>query len=152
MVLPVRRGRMVPRPRTEPFREFEDLYERMGRLFEETFGDVGRGEGVWAPYADIEETEDAYMVKAELPGVRREDINLELRGRELSISGETKEPERAGAVRHSGRRWGSFDYRLTLPGEVQEGQVEASLSEGVLTVRAPKTQSAQPHRIEIKGS
>ncbi|WP_258862707.1 Hsp20/alpha crystallin family protein [Marinitenerispora sediminis] len=100
MVLPVRRGRAVPAQWT-PFSEFEELYDRMGRLLDVTFGEGVRGD-VWTPLADVSETEEGYVVEAEVPGMSRDDIDIRLDGNELIISGETRE---AGEPQeHRGRR------------------------------------------------
>jgi len=128
------------------------MHERMGRLLESSFGAPGGSMLGWSPLVDVEETEDAWVIEAELPGVRQEDINLELREGELVISGEIKERERKGQLRRQVRKTGRFDYRLTLPGDVQSDKIEASLDRGVLTVRVPKSPRAQPKRIEVKAT
>ena len=103
----------------------------------------------WSPPVDLEELDDAYVVEADLPGVKREDVNVELVGNELTITGEMKEQERKGTVRRQSRRTGRFDYRLSLPSHVDPEQVEAKLSDGVLKLRIPKSERAQRRRIEI---
>jgi HSP20 family protein len=108
--------------------------------------------GAWLPQADIEETDDAWIVEAELPGVDRKDVNVELREGELVITGEIKEKERKGVVRRRTRRTGQFEYRVTLPGQTDPEKIEASLHEGVLTVRVPKAEQAKPRRIEVKAA
>jgi HSP20 family protein len=154
-LLPERRSRLAPeRWQPEPLSEFEQVTERMRRMLEQTFGGFGwpsTGEAAaWSPLVDIEETDDAYVVEAELPGVRREDVNIELVGSELSITGEIKERERKGALRRQTRRTGRFDYRVGLPDHVDGENIEASLSDGVLTVRAPKSERAQRRKIEVR--
>jgi HSP20 family protein len=84
--------------------------------------------------------------------VRRENIDIELVGNELGITGELKEKERTGVVRRRTRRTGHFDYRVTLPEQVDAEQIDASLDEGVLTVRVPKSERAQRRKVAIKGS
>jgi len=150
-LLPERRSRLAP-GRWEPFSELDQMSERMRRFLEQTFGDLGTRSdtGVWMPPVDIEETEDAYVVEAELPGVRREDVQIEIVGSELTISGQSQERERKGAVRRQVRRTGRFEYRVGLPEAVDAEKVEANLKDGVLTVRAPKSQRAQRRKIEIK--
>jgi HSP20 family protein len=152
MALPVRRQDRVspaPKQRWEPFRELDDIHEQMERLMQSVWS--GDGEGVvWMPVADLEETDDAWIVEAELPGVRRDDVNVELRDNELIISGEIKRRERKGVLRRQTRRTGRFEYRVTLPGQADPENVEANLHEGVLTVRVPKSEAARPHRIEIR--
>jgi HSP20 family protein len=144
--------------RWEPVQELEQVTERMRRMLEETFGGSGRWPSLlsetagWSPLVDIEEHDDAYVLEAELPGVTREDVDIELVGNELAITGELKEKERTGIVRRRTRRTGRFDYRVTLPEQVDAEQIEASLDEGVLTVRVPKSERAQRKKIAIKGS
>src|SRR5215471_19322808 len=146
------RRRESPLSRWDPFRELEEMHERMGRLLESSFGAPGGSMLGWSPLVDVEETEDAWVIEAELPGVRQEDINLELREGDLVISGEIKERERKGQLRRQVRKTGRFDYRLTLPGGVQSDKIEASLDRGVLSVRVPKSPRALPKRIEVKAT
>ena len=156
MAVPARRSQTVsPQPlrRWEPFREFEQLQEQMDRLMQSVLTPAGSGNGgAWIPQADIEETEDAWIIEAEVPGVDRRDVNVELRDSELIISGEIKEKERKGILRRQTRRTGQFEYRVTLPGPSDQEHIEASLHDGVLTVRVPKTETAKPRRIEVKAA
>ncbi len=102
------------------------------------------------PLADVEESDDAYTVEIELPGVKRDDVSVELAGRRLVVSGERQEKERVGILRKRTRSIGRFHYEALLPGEVEEDGVEAALNEGVLSVRVPKAASERPRRIQIK--
>jgi len=152
--LPERRTEAAPE-RWEPQGELEQVSERMRRILEQTFGGFGWASPLidkagWSPLVDLEETDDAYVVEAELPGVKREDVNVELVSNELTISGEAKERERKGTVRRRTRRTGRFDYRISLPGHVDADKIEAKLGDGVLMVRVPKVERAQRRRIEIK--
>ena len=141
--------------RWEPLTELQQVTERMRRMLDQTFGGFGwptplvEREG-WSPLVDIEETDDAYVLEAELPGVKREDVNIELVGNDLVIDGEIKEREHKGTVRRRARRTGRFEYRVSLPAQVDPEKIEASLTEGVLTVRVPRSERAQRHRIELK--
>ena len=83
------------------------------------------------------------MIEADLPGVRREDMSIELIGNELSISGEIRERERKGIVRRRARHTGRFDYDVTLPSLLEADRIEAKLADGVLTLRVPKAERAQ---------
>jgi HSP20 family protein len=156
MAVPARRTQTVsPQPlhRWEPFREFEQLQEQMDRLMQSVLTPTGSGNGgAWIPQADIEETEDAWIIEAEAPGVDRKDVNVELRDSELIISGEIKEKERKGILRRQTRRTGQFEYRVTLPGQSDQEHIEANLHDGVLTVRVPKSETAKPRRIEVKAA
>jgi HSP20 family protein len=104
----------------------------------------------WAPLVDIEETEDAYVIEADAPGVRRDDVDIELVGNELTISGEIKERERTGILRRRTRRSGQFEFRVVLPADVHGGKADANLKDGVLTVRVPKAERAQRRKIEVE--
>ncbi|MDX6692236.1 MAG: hypothetical protein QOG15_3693 [Solirubrobacteraceae bacterium] len=156
MALPVTRPDYAARApeRRGPFRELEELQERTLQLIENAFGADALPDGgrVWIPYADIEETDDAWVIEAEVPGVKREDVDIEAHDDELVISGEIKERERAGIIRRRTRRVGRFEYRVTLPNSADADAIEASLDHGILTVRVPKSQEARPKRVEIKSS
>lgn len=107
------------------------------------------GGAVMLPPLDIEETEDAYIVEVELPGVRKGDVDIALSGRRLTVSGERVEKEWAGILPHRTRAVGRFQYESLLPGDVHEKGVEASLDDGVLTITVPKAQDDRPHRIQV---
>ena len=150
--LPVRRGgrnTMV----ANPSREFEDIYDRMGQLMNFAFGltPAVLADMPWVPLADLSETDDAYVVKAELPGVNKDLVNIQLQDRELVIAGEIPESEQKGRRHRRSRRTGRFEFRTYLPGDVNADAVNAQLSNGVLTVTIPKSQEAKPRQIEIKG-
>lgn len=153
-LLPERRSRLLP-GRWDPVSEFEQVSERMRRLLDETFSGAGwpslAGRDGWSPLVDLEETEDAYLVEAELPGVKREDVNVELIGNDLEISGEGEEKRgRKGVLRQQMRRSGRFSYRIALPEPADADRIEANLTDGVLHVRVPKSEHAQRRKIEIK--
>ena len=129
--------------------------ERLRRMLDQTFGSFGlpalATESVgWAPPVDIEEQDDAYVIEAELPGVAKDDVNIELISNELMITGEIKEREREGILRKRTRRIGRFEYRVRLPEQVDPDNVEAKLTNGVLSVRVPKREQAERRRIQVK--
>ena len=137
--------------RWDPLREFEQLQEEMGRLVQSVWSPAGVGNGgAWTPFADVEETEDAWTIEVELPGVDRKNVNVEMRNSELVISGDVTQKERKGVLRRRARRTGHFEYHVTLPGESDEEHIDAKLHDGILTVRVPKTEHAKPRRIEVK--
>ena len=116
--LPVRRGGRNT-SLVNPTREFEDIYDRMGQLMNFAFGDMARAEMPWVPLADLSETEDAYVAKVELPGVGKDQIDVQLQDRELVISGEIPEQEQdgqnGGRRRHrSSRRTGRLDRKSVV--------------------------------------
>jgi HSP20 family protein len=135
----------------EPFRELDELQRRTADLMETVWSGVQPGDAQpWVPSVDVEETDDAWIVEAEAPGVRREDVSVEVDDSELVISGEIKERERKGILRRRTRRTGRFEYRVTLPGPVDPDGVEATLADGVLTVRVPKPEQARARRVEVR--
>jgi HSP20 family protein len=146
MNYPMRWARGHP-GRWDPFGEFDDFYRTMGRWLQQGGAELAG----WSLPADVEETEQNYIVHAELPGISRENVNLQLNDRDLEISGEIPEPQRSSTVRQHTRRTGQFDYRVRLPGSVDAGAVTANLSDGVLTVTLPKSSRATGQRIEITG-
>ena len=153
--LPERRSTSEPQ-RSQPLNELEQMNQRLRRMLEQTFGELGWSSsllteaGGWSPFVDIEEQDDAYELEVELPGVKREDVNIEVVGNELSITGEIKEKERKGAMRRRTRRTGRFEYRVRLPDQVDSSKIQASLDQGVLTVRVPKAERAKRQKVEIK--
>jgi HSP20 family protein len=156
MALPVRRREPTtsrPPAAWEPFREFEELQRRTTELMESVWSGIGGGEDQpWIPSVDVEETDDAWIVEAELAGVKRDDVNVEIRDNELEISGEVKEREREGILRRRTRRVGFFDYRVALPGPVDAASVDAKLDDGVLTVRIPKPEQASARRVDVRSA
>jgi HSP20 family protein len=153
MALPIRRTDTSSQvtDRWSPFHELDELHGRMEQLMQGVWSDTRSGNGVpWIPAVDIEETEDAWVVEAEVPGVDKRDIDIQVRDSELTITGEIKERERVGILRRRTRRKGRFEYRVTLPGEAESKDIDASLRDGVLTVRVPKSERAKPRRIDVK--
>lgn len=151
MALPVRRTD-TEMTRRDPMTEFNRLTQRLSRLFEDQWFELPSllGTDGFTPLADMEETDDAYLLDVELPGVNKKDIDIEISGRRLVISGERKEQQRTGWLRTQTRSWGRFRYEVTLPDQVDEDRVEASLEDGVLHVRVPKSSSSRRRRIEVK--
>ena len=137
----------------DPLRQLEELRERLDRVMTSpiwTLGDGAPDSGLgWAPAVDVEEADDAWIVEAELPGMKEKDITVELHGTELSISG-VEERSRRGILRRSSRRVGRFDYHVNLPGISETEDVQATLDDGVLTVRVPKPEHAKRRRIQIQ--
>lgn len=141
-----------------PFRGFRDMQSEMERLFGETFGRLPQmTEGTeWAPAVDVT-TEDGHMIiRAELPGVKREDVDVSLSHGVLTISGERREEQerkdRGYLIRE--RRQGSFRRSMTLPEGVDESRIRARFEDGVLEVTVEGGATAvedSPKRIEIEG-
>jgi HSP20 family protein len=137
--------------RWDPFEDLEHLQQQLAQVFSGLPRMPGMGrDPEFAPVADVEETDDAYIVEMELAGVKKDGINIELSGRRLSVSGERKEKERQGRVRRRTRTVGRFRYEIAFPVDVDDKKIEANLNEGVLTVRIPKAAAERPKQITIK--
>ena len=145
-----------------PFRGFYDMQSEMNRMFDEAFGSLARGGGRrevdettrWAPALDVLHEDGDVVVRAELPGVKQEDVDITLHRGVLTISGQRKaEESREGSgfyVRE--RRYGSFRRSMTLPESVDEDAINARFQEGVLEVRITGAAAVQePKRIQIAG-
>jgi HSP20 family protein len=145
MALPV-----LSRPRSaverNSVRELDHLYDRLASLWE---SELGGAADRWLPSADLEETDDAWSVEIELPGVQGEDVDVELDDRVLTVSGEVREKERTGILRRRTRRVGTFQYAVTLPGDVDGEHVDAQLRDGVLTIRVPKSPGTERRHIRV---
>lgn len=140
-----------------PFQEFEDLLERYSESGGRKLRQAGNSEMTiadWAPSVDIDEEEDKYVIKADLPGVDKKDIQVNLENGVLSIRGEKnveKESGEKGSKRHRTERFhGSFARSFNLPTEVKADKVEASYRDGVLNLVIPKAEEAKPRAIDIK--
>ncbi len=132
----------------DPFAELNRLNDQLRRYLEH-WNELPSLAGGFTPLADVEETDEAYVVEVELPGVKRDDVSVEVVGRRVTVSGERKERERVGILRRRTRTVGQFHYEVVLPGDVDDEGVSASMDEGVLTVRVPKPASEKPRRIPI---
>ncbi len=138
------------------FHEFENMLERFTHasdkeLTKATSSDLGLAE--WAPTVDIEEEENKYLIKADLPGVDKKDIEVKLEDGVLSIRGE-KNVEREtgkGTKRHRSERFhGVFARSFTMPATVEPDKVDASYKDGVLSLVIPKSHESRPRAIDIK--
>jgi HSP20 family protein len=140
--------------RREPFRDVESIFRefampafgRLPRLFDDSGATFE-----WSPSADISETDKEYIVKAELPGVKREDVKVSIADGVLTIKGERKqEKEEKGEHTHRlERAYGSFCRSFSLPDDANDKQVRAETKDGVLRVHVPKTSTAKSTPIEI---
>ena len=109
-------------------------------------------DGLWAPLMDIEETKDELVIKAEVPGMAKDDIKIQINSDVLSISGERKhEQETRDKTYHRiERTYGKFQRIIRMPTEVQPDKTKASYENGVLTICLPKTEKVKPREIEIE--
>lgn len=134
--------------------------DRFGRLFDEAFSEmlrpIAQGESnldrTWAPPVDIRETEEHLMLVLDLPGLRKENVNITVENNVLTISGERRfEADQKNETLHRlERAYGAFTRSFTLGPTVQTDKVEASFQDGVLQIRVPKVEASKPRRIDIK--
>lgn len=142
--------------RWNPFRDMEMLFDRLDRQR----GAVARGEdrqelmtvADWTPSVDVSETEDEYLIKVELPEVRKEDVKVTIHDGVLTLRGERKlETEEKNKKFHRVERaYGSFARSFTLPENVDDGSVEAQHKDGMLYLHLGKVEQAKPKSIEVK--
>lgn len=139
-----------------PFRELEDIQKGLNRFFNELPGRPIENDGLfftdWTPVVDVHETEKEYLIKAELPEVKKEDVKVEMIDGVLTIEGERKqEKEEKGKKFHRMERsYGKFVRQFALPSEVESTRIQAEFKDGMLNVHLPKTAQAKPKAIEVK--
>lgn len=136
----------LPQPLDTFRREMDTLFDRYLGL------DGGRGMQLYAPVTDIAETEDAYDVTVELPGLKSDDFHVEIKEGDLWITGEKRdERQHEGRnYRSVERRYGQFRRMISLDSAVDAEKVEAHYKDGVLSIHVPKAEGAKPRRIEVK--
>jgi HSP20 family protein len=144
--------------RWDPFKEMEDLQGRFAKFFGLTQPRVGN-EGrealtvaEWAPSVDITEDDKEYLVKADLPEVKKEDVRVTVENGVLTILGERKfeKEEKDKKYHRIERAYGNFIRSFTLPDAVDGSRVAGEFKDGVLRVRLPKTEKAKPKAVEVK--
>lgn len=144
--------------RWSPMREMVSLRDEMNRLFERTFDDVPlaqwQSSSNWGLAVDIAENDDAFIVKASVPGINPDDLDITISDNVLSIKGEYKSDETINEEKYyiRERRYGSFGRSVTLPIPVNADNVEANYEGGVLTLTVPKAEEVKPRRITIKAA
>jgi len=141
--------------RWDPWTEVSDLRRSVERAFDEVLrGNESPKERAWAPRCDVKETDSALVIHADLPGLKLEDISVELHGDNLALRGERQyvSEEKEENVHRMECSYGSFHRTFSLGIPVQSEGVTASYKDGVLTVTVPKAEEAKPKRIEIAAS
>ena len=136
------------------FGRLSDLRDEIDRLFESPLSELTRTSQLlsgWTPALDVYENKDNFVVKAELPGMKKEDIEVSLHDGSLSISGErkTESKHEEGEVYRAERFFGRFQRTVTLPTAVAADKVKAAYNDGVLTITLPKTEEAKPKKIDV---
>lgn len=143
--------------RWDPFRELESVSDRLNRMFGRSnlLGDMTRetlASSDWSPAVDVVETGEEFLVKAELPEVRKEDVKVSIENGVLRIAGERKQDKEEKNKRYHRieRFHGSFMRSFTLPDSVDDAKLAAEFKEGVLTVHLPKMAQSKPRTTEVK--
>lgn len=141
----------------DPFRELEEMSNQINRLFvRPSVWQAQNREAMtvadWTPTVDISETEVEYLIKAELPEVKKEDVKITVEDGVLTIQGERRREteEKAKKFHRVERSYGRFARTFTLPDSVDETGVKAVYTDGVLNLRLPKSEKAKPKQIEVK--
>ncbi len=138
--------------RWSPWQELENINRQLARLLDDRALGFGGETGEWAPSVDIRETDDALIVEAELPGIEKKDVQIEVRDGVLSISGERRYERdvKEENVHRIERAYGRFARSFVLPTNVDADKIKAKMKNGVLEVRLPKVESAKPKAITIE--
>ena len=144
--------------RWTPMAHLPSFQHEMNRMVNEFFGD-GNGEAAsaglssWTPAVDIHETEDGFVVKAELPGVSKDDVSIDVHQNTLTLRGQRKHEAEVKQDKYYRveRAYGSFQRSFVLPTVVDQDKVQATYKNGVLELHLPKSEAAKPKRIAING-
>jgi HSP20 family protein len=138
--------------RWDPVRDLESLSNRLNQVF----GTAVRPDEApvfadWTPSMDVEETDAEYVVKADLPDLRKEDVKVAIQDGVLTLEGERKQEkdEKTKRYHRIERTYGTFVRRLSVPSDVDQANVKAAFKDGVLTVHMPKSASAKPRTIDV---
>jgi HSP20 family protein len=143
--------------RWDSWREFGSLQNRINRIFDDALRGLSpvEGEGIergtWAPAVDIHENDDSYSVKVDLPGVSKDDIQVDLHDSTLTIKGEKKFEDNISRYNYLRveRAYGTFVRSFTLPQSVDADKIQATYKDGVLELTIPKKEEAKPKQIQI---
>jgi len=140
-----------------PFRELDEVQNRLGSFFGGTFPRFGNGNGGlkladWSPQVDIVEDEKEYLIKADLPEMKKDEIKVSVENGMLSVSGErkTEKEEKNKKFHRTERSYGRFERTFMVPEDADGAKVKAEFKEGVLRVHLPKNPVAKPKAIEVK--
>jgi HSP20 family protein len=141
--------------RWDPARELDSLQSEFNRLFDTFLGSGGRTDvrapRRWVPAMDLVETDDHLVLRADLPGLSKDDVEIEVKDNVLTVSGERKaeHEEKADGFYRVERAFGAFSRSLTLPQGIDADSINAEFTDGVLEIRIPKPEERKPHRVQI---
>jgi HSP20 family protein len=143
--------------RWDPLKELEEMSERLNRMFTRPISGRQNGKEAltvadWIPQVDISEADHEYVIMAELPGLKKDDVKITLEDGVLTIQGERKQEKEEKGIRYHRmeRAYGSFVRSFTLPDVIDDAKVAAEFKDGVLYIRLPKSEKAKPKAIEVK--
>ena len=142
--------------RWNPFREMTTMQNRIDRMFNHPYWPSGRvdddtGMGMWNPVVDLYEKDDHFVIKAELPGVDKKDITIDLKNRLLTLSGQRSyenEVKEENFYRRE-RSYGKFQRAFTLPSDVDSDKIKAEFKDGLLKIEVPKPEEHKPKTVTI---
>ena len=141
--------------RWRPFRDLISIQDEMNKLFDDFFGQrPARGEwteGVWSPSVDVSEDKDNVIIKAEMPGMKKEDVKISIQDNVLTLKGEKRQEkeEKDKNYHRIERSYGSFCRSFQLPTSVKTDKIKANYKDGVLNISLPKTEEVKPKEIPI---
>jgi HSP20 family protein len=142
--------------RWDPFADMADLRREMDQVFGDFFGrtpsKMAATEAIWSPLVDIHETKDSFQLKAELPGVKQEDIQVSVEGDALTLKGERKRETEVKEDQYHRieRSYGRFERVILLPSVVDPDRVKATYGDGVLEIQLPKREEAKPKEVKVE--
>ena len=141
--------------RTDPLKELLELQERMNRLFEASLSrdrldEPGLAPSGWVPSADVYETAEAFLIELELPGIDKDDIEIQVQGDELTVRGQRQtKGSRPECFHRMERRYGPFSRSFSLTEDVDGDRVTAEFKEGLLRLEAPKVRAYSGWRVRV---
>jgi HSP20 family protein len=141
--------------RWRPFRDMMNIQDEVNRLFDDFLGRpllrTEWSEEVWSPSVDISETEDNVIIKAEMPGLNKDDVKISLQDNTLTLMGEKKQEkvEKDANYHRVERSYGVFNRSFTLPTSVKSDKIKATYKDGILSITLPKTEEVKPKEIPI---
>ena len=143
--------------RWEPFRDIYSLQDRMNRLFGDLSHrpgatDEGLTSGAWTPQVDVYETAESIVLKADLPGMSQNDVEISVEGNTLTVKGERKFEKEVNEKDYyrMERSYGTFTRSFTLPPTVDSDKIDAAFAQGVLKITLPKREESKPKQIKVK--
>jgi HSP20 family protein len=141
----------------DPWRDFGSLQERINKMFDDVIRSSAKGDeelatGAWSPAVDIHETDDSFVVSADLPGLKKDDIQINVEDNTLTIKGEKKFEEKVPKDKYIRveRNYGTFVRSFSLPQNVDSTKIKATFKDGILDLTLPKREESKPKKIAVE--